>query len=306
MIKPLKDFNSAKPRKWTSSKSTVPPKKVEPLDRNPTSDEFVKKNITTAIHTVFIVKENILFLDEWISYHKLLGFDKFYLYDNSKVNKVVGFDANKKFMISGKINKHKTDFDAFVKLTNEEIKEKLETIVKKHKGSVKIIEWSPKDKNGNVVHFQKQAHNHCLKKLKKDNIDWCAVIDIDEFINIGQGKYKNIKNYILKYPHVSNFKIGQIRFKNRFYGYENISKNVLDNNLLIQQVPRDHSNKNIFNVKKTRALDVHNWHGTQFSREFSPAISELSFNHYTGGENSKVTGKKNNINTGIKNDYHRW
>ena len=40
-----------------------------------------------AIHTVFILKENILFLEEWIKYHILLGFNKFYLYDNSKVTK---------------------------------------------------------------------------------------------------------------------------------------------------------------------------------------------------------------------------
>lgn len=36
------------------------------------------------------VKENILFLEEWINYHILLGFNKFYLYDNSKVNKISG------------------------------------------------------------------------------------------------------------------------------------------------------------------------------------------------------------------------
>ena len=28
-----------------------------------------------AIHTVFILKENILFLEEWIYYHILLGFN---------------------------------------------------------------------------------------------------------------------------------------------------------------------------------------------------------------------------------------
>jgi hypothetical protein len=43
-----------------------------------------------AIHSVFIVKENILFLEEWIDYHIQIGVDAFYLYDNSKVEKRTG------------------------------------------------------------------------------------------------------------------------------------------------------------------------------------------------------------------------
>ena len=36
-----------------------------------------------GIHTVFIAKENILFLKEWILYHKYMGIEHFFLYDNS-------------------------------------------------------------------------------------------------------------------------------------------------------------------------------------------------------------------------------
>ena len=60
-----------------------------------------------AIHTVFILKENILFIEEWIYYHILLGFNKFYLYDNSKMNKVTGFDNKPNHKIIGnKVNKY--------------------------------------------------------------------------------------------------------------------------------------------------------------------------------------------------------
>ena len=37
-------------------------------------------NNIIAIHSVFIAKENILFLEEWIDYHLLIGFNRFYLY----------------------------------------------------------------------------------------------------------------------------------------------------------------------------------------------------------------------------------
>ena len=36
-----------------------------------------------GIHTVFIARENILFLKEWILYHKYMGIEHFFLYDNS-------------------------------------------------------------------------------------------------------------------------------------------------------------------------------------------------------------------------------
>jgi len=42
-----------------------------------------RKKIKIAIQTVFILKENLPFLEEWIVYHKKIGVDKFYLYDNT-------------------------------------------------------------------------------------------------------------------------------------------------------------------------------------------------------------------------------
>ena len=36
-----------------------------------------------GIHTVFIARENILFLKEWVLYHKYMGIEHFFLYDNS-------------------------------------------------------------------------------------------------------------------------------------------------------------------------------------------------------------------------------
>ena len=36
-----------------------------------------------GLHTVFIARENILFLKEWVLYHRLKGIDHFFLYDNT-------------------------------------------------------------------------------------------------------------------------------------------------------------------------------------------------------------------------------
>ena len=36
-----------------------------------------------AIHTVYLPREHILFLEEWIVYHIWQGVDRFYLYNNT-------------------------------------------------------------------------------------------------------------------------------------------------------------------------------------------------------------------------------
>ena len=36
-----------------------------------------------GMHTVFLARENIAYLKEWIVYHALLGVQHFYLYDNT-------------------------------------------------------------------------------------------------------------------------------------------------------------------------------------------------------------------------------
>ena len=64
-----------------------------------------------AIHTVFILKENILFLEEWINYHILLGFNKFYLYDNSGSQSGNGLGSN------SKINRYQIKFPKLISLS---------------------------------------------------------------------------------------------------------------------------------------------------------------------------------------------
>ena len=67
-----------------------------------------------------------MFLEQWIDYHILLGFDKFYLYDNSKVQIPGGGTiTDKKNIISGKVNKYKVNYGEIVKLSNKEIQDKL-------------------------------------------------------------------------------------------------------------------------------------------------------------------------------------
>merc|ERR1712072_674140 len=130
-----------------------------------------------AIHTVFILKENIFFLEEWIHYHILLGFNKFYLYDNSKVTLSSGHHPKSKCFKVGKVNKYNVNYDNIVNMTDKQMNDYVKKLCNKYK-CIEIIEWSPTDNKGNILHDQRGAHNHCLKILKKNKIDWCANIDM--------------------------------------------------------------------------------------------------------------------------------
>ena len=253
-------------------------------------ERFAQNKPIFAIHTVFIAKENILFLEEWIDYHINLGFDKFYLYDNSKVTKPTKIG---RIPLTKGINKYNINYNKEVNLSDLEVKNILNKI--KNKYNIKLIEWSPIDKEGNIIYAQEKAHNDCLKKLKKDNIDWCAYIDIDEFIVLKNDK--NIKDYVNKLDNnISNIRMSQVRFENRFI---NKNKLVIDiDKSQVKPLSLNHSNKNIFYVPKTNSLGVHWWKG--IGQQKITGLKEILFNHYklNNSKNYKVI---NNINQNIKN-----
>jgi hypothetical protein len=231
-----------------------------------------------AIHTVFILKENILFLEEWINYHILLGFNKFYLYDNSEVQKKGGEHhllSNKNFT-PGKINKYNVNYDKIVKMDKKQMQNYVQQICDKYK-CVEIIRWAPK-RNGVISHQQKYAHMNCLKRLKKDNIKWCANIDMDEYIVLKD--YNNIGDYIDRLPsNIKNIKLGQLRFDSRFNNLDKLVTDIL--NTEIKELPRWHSNKNIYNVRCTKLLDVHTWYpNNSIYKEIVPDTNIIWFNHY--------------------------
>lgn len=278
------------------------------MDKSVEIISYENTDLRFAIHTVFILKENILFLEEWINYHILLGFNKFYLYDNSKVNKISGFDKSGgwngfgEYIQYNKINKHNINYDKIVNMTQKDMDNYVKKLCEKYK-CIDIIEWSPKDKDGNILYNQVEAHNHCLKRLKKDNIDWCAYIDIDEYIVIKD--YDNISQYIESLSsEIKNVKLGQIRFESRFL---NLDKLVTE--ITLSENPkdfaRDHNNKNIFNVKDTISTDVHEI--KHQGNEYLPPLNEIWFNHYKLDKNNTshypvCTHHSNNIRIKINKE----
>ncbi|MGN8056099.1 glycosyltransferase family 2 protein [Pedobacter sp. 22163] len=127
-----------------------------------------------AIHTVFILRENILFLEEWIKYHLCLGFNHIYLYDNSgSLEYEYNFNGN---------NRYNIDFKALTAaVTDEQLYHSLNDILRRFSDRLTIIDWSPKNAQGEIVYGQKDSIVDYFKRYSKLS-DWTAFIDIDEFI----------------------------------------------------------------------------------------------------------------------------
>ena len=182
--------------------------------RTSKKENFFNKNLDTkknlAIHTVFLLKENIAFLEEWIDYHKEIGFNKFYLYDNTGS---IGRNGSTK-----RKNKYNFEFDKIVKLSDNELKNYLKTILDKYP-EITYIKWQPKDNNGYIVYGYLESVLNYLQNYKNDN-DWTAFIDIDEFIYIN--KYNNIHNFISNLPkNITQITIKQIKMEDRFCANKN-------------------------------------------------------------------------------------
>lgn len=168
----------------------------------------------TYIQTVYIPRENILFIEEWLEYHSRLGIDNFYLYDNSGS---IYKDFIGNLELDGR-NRNGWNVKEMTKSISDEDIEKIENSLFK-KYNVTKVKWQPSDKNNQITYGQNIAINHFKEKVKSG---FCAFIDIDEFIVFKN--HNNIKDYIK--DNYSNeydgIKIFQKKHLNRWYKKEKV------------------------------------------------------------------------------------
>lgn len=95
-----------------------------------------------------IFKDEAAYLKEWIEYHKLVGVEHFYLYNNDSQ-------------------------DDYLTI--------LQPYIEQHE--VELIQWNQKATSWEnwIYHVQPQAYTHAIN-LAKHQTKWLAIIDIDEFL----------------------------------------------------------------------------------------------------------------------------
>ena len=123
-----------------------------------------------GIQTVYIPRENLRFLEEWLAYHTMLGAEHFYMYDNTGSRDL---HLDNAIAVTGR-NKYGLEMD--FSLSDDEILE-IEAQIFRRYPVTKVI-WQPRD-GDRIIHGHVEAVDHFALNT---SIDWCAFIDIDEFI----------------------------------------------------------------------------------------------------------------------------
>ena len=153
--------------------------------------EFQERSI--ALMTVFILQENILFMEEWLDHHVKMGVDHFFLYDNSKVQKRNPAPYEKR-VVPGKVNKHGRSFDTLISAA--EAQERLSHLLKQYHGTVTVVPWERKGDDGLIGMYQNEAIQDFVHK-NSHIYDYALHIDIDEFMVSRKGyTLKQIRSFM--------------------------------------------------------------------------------------------------------------
>lgn len=154
-----------------------------------------------SFHTIFIMNENIDWIEEFLQYHLAIGFDHFYLYDNSESNGYYGSND--------KTNKYGFEMNEV-----ENLEEKWENIMTTYGDKITYVKWQPKDADGKIIYGQKEGIQDFIERYGSET-EWVAFMDLDEFV-FSQENIDIPEYFDLLPPSISCVRICQKKFKDRF------------------------------------------------------------------------------------------
>lgn len=216
-----------------------------------------------SFHTIFVLDENVKWLEEFIIYYLHIGFEHFYLFDNSKSK---GRDGS---------TKDKTKYGFTIDTNSDENIQTLNTIIAKYIDKITYIKWEPKNEENEIVYGHTKGIKHFISNYGNETT-WIAFLDLDEFIY--SKRNINIRNYFTQLDdNISCVKIVQKKFEDRF-----LSKNryITQNYKCINKdIGFEWAPKNI--IKCVDFVDINNIHDISVKNKIlyeDPNI--LRFNHY--------------------------
>lgn len=153
-----------------------------------------------TFHTVFILNENVRWLEEFLQYYINLGFEHFYLYDNDGST---GGDGTKTH------NKYNFEISTSNETTNIQL---FNSINERYAKYITYIKWQPRNEKGQIIYGQENAIRHFITHYQKENT-WVAFMDLDEFIF--SVRNLNLREYLSKQTS-SSIRLIQKKFIDRF------------------------------------------------------------------------------------------
>lgn len=135
-----------------------------------------------AVHTVFLPRENNLFLKQWIDHNIACGASDIHLYDNTGSQGFWHGNANLQVKdgIDGQ-NGRGEKFGAYTAhLSDAQVQEQLANIVAPYK-NVFVHKWQPVDSSGKITYSQNESMEH-FRTHYRSKYKWTAFIDVDEYL----------------------------------------------------------------------------------------------------------------------------
>lgn len=129
-----------------------------------------------SVQTLFLPRESFPYIEEWLLYHTLLGFDHFRLYDNT------GSSGDISSPFRARYGSSRTKYG--LPMPPEDVKEEeIQELTRRvcEKFDAEIIPWPSPNYNDRVQ--LAAIADHCAK----DSSDYTAFIDMDEYVIVGGG-----------------------------------------------------------------------------------------------------------------------
>jgi hypothetical protein len=200
-------------------------------------------------------KNEAPYLREWIEYHRLLGADHFYLYNNEST-------------------------DQFEEVLTPYVKE----------GLVELIRWdsTPQHKiadNKGPAHepYQTAAYNDCMKNRALGAAKWVAVLDIDEFIVPVHGA----RSFQIMLNKMAKENRGSLKLHWRLFGTSNmweLSPNIPMVQHLTKRAKDDFpENKQVKSIHRPEAVDFCFIHHAKLKEGFKKkrfSADDFRIHHY--------------------------
>ena len=221
--------------------------------------------MSIALHTVFILNENIKWLEEYIIYYLNLGISHFYLYDNEGS---IGRNGS---------NEETNKYGFPAKTTSNEAEQKsLSKIILKYNEYITHILWQPKNSNNQIIYGYNESVQDCIKKYGNLH-EWMCFLDLDEFVfsekNVSLPDYLNSLD-----ENISAVKLLQKKFLDRFLSKEKYITQEFGciNNL---DYDKNWGPKNIIRCKDfVNSMGMHNMNTRK--KTIVAEVGTLRFNHY--------------------------
>lgn len=193
-----------------------------------TASSWASSSYKFELAACAIFQDEAPYLREWIEYHRMLGVQHFYLYNNN---------------------------------SSDNFQEVLKPYVKKK--VVEVIDW-PSDPQGNFDPVQMGAYNHCIQRVKKD-VRWLAIIDIDEFIVPVQTN--NLQDLLKNYKSAGGLQIFWQFFGTSGVAKIPDNMTLIES-LTWKAPKDDALNYNFKTIVQPRAVDVYKVHGGSYKKHW--------------------------------------